>query len=586
MNTRLIMQKIANNVTSALGSASLMMMIKVILEQSLKMDEQNNTKSSSDFNIEIQTVFFLGIVSVCMRYLSAMCINYQDTKKSEKGTSAVNQVISTIGGATLGLMVAYEINSFIHSHNKYEVNYVANTHADFLSEIFYYLYSRLDPLKVSMALIGAYAGYQSSQFNDSQETSIDAKRDLAEYAVWRKILKGKPLPAGIVDLDAFDHNLDTLAKVVSDSNKKNTKRKTIRIATKSIRVPALIKHALEREDNLFQGVMCYTVEEAKFLNDQGIRDIMIAYPTVQYTDLNNLRELHMSGAQVSLVLDNLEQLQLVAKAMNGMRHPLPIVIEMDTSLRLLEGSIHLGVRRSPVRTSNDLRNILHASKDHPSIKVIGVMAYEAAVAGLPDKNPFKTMMNFAAVLVRKASIFHVEKIRAQVPEIFKSAGLELKIFNGGGTGSVNFTAAEEGLTEVTIGSGLLCSHLFDYYSNLQKIGLKPAIFFALPVGRMSDSKYITCSGGGYVASGAPGWDRLPIPISPPGLQPLGEEAYGEVQTPLRVTGLITPKLGGPVLFRPAKAGEIAERFNEYFLISGSQITKNVKTYRGYGLKSL
>jgi len=37
-----------------------------------------------------------------------------------------------------------------------------------------------------------------------------------------------------------------------------------------------------------------------------------------------------------------------------------------------------------------------------------------------------------------------------------------------------------------------------------------------------------------------------------------------------------------VLFRHAKAGELAERFNEYLLVAGGEIVDRVPTYRGLG----
>ena len=39
-------------------------------------------------------------------------------------------------------------------------------------------------------------------------------------------------------------------------------------------------------------------------------------------------------------------------------------------------------------------------------------------------------------------------------------------------------------------------------------------------------------------------------------------------------------LGDPVIFRHAKAGEIAERFKEFLLISKEGLVDRVQTYRG------
>ena len=75
----------------------------------------------------------------------------------------------------------------------------------------------------------------------------------------------------VVDLDAFDANAADLARRAGG--------KPIRLASKSVRVPALIERALAAPG--FHGVLGYTLREALWLEQQGITDdIVIAYPTV------------------------------------------------------------------------------------------------------------------------------------------------------------------------------------------------------------------------------------------------------------------------------------------------------------------
>lgn len=410
-------------------------------------------------------------------------------------------------------------------------------------------------------LLGLYA-------RSLQHKKILAEEKSFNYALWKKTIGHEELPLAIVDLEAFDQNLATLSQIVKDSGKK------IRLATKSLRIPALIKRALESSPS-FQGLMCYSIREAAFLHQQGFDDFLIAYPSVQTSDLYLLGELVEANAKVTMAVDDLEQIQKIAKIMKKFSRPLPLVIDFDTSLHF--AGIHLGVRRSPIRTLENLKQLLKDSLQYTSIKVIGVMAYEAIVAGLPDQNPYKILQNPVANLVRKYSVYHIAKIREQIPQVFKSLSIPLEIFNGGGTGSVNFAAKESALTEVTFGSGLLCPHIFDYYSNIQ---LKPASFFALETTRRSDPQYITCLGGGYVASGEPGVDRLPRPIMPHGLTLVATEGAGEVQTPLKVSGEHQLSLGDPIFFRHAKAGELAKHFNQVLLVTKDKSTYHVDTYRG------
>jgi D-serine deaminase-like pyridoxal phosphate-dependent protein len=153
----------------------------------------------------------------------------------------------------------------------------------------------------------------------------------------------------------------------------------------------------------------------------------------------------------------------------------------------------------------------------------------------------------------------------------------LRFVNGGGTGSIERTAAEPAVTEVAAGSGLFGPTLFDAY---RAFSPRPAALFALPVVRAPSPGVVTVLGGGYPASGAAGRDRLPRPVVPRGLRLDRAEGAGEVQTPLH--GARGLRVGDRVWFRHAKAGELSERFSEVHLIRGGEIVDTVPTYRGEG----
>jgi D-serine deaminase-like pyridoxal phosphate-dependent protein len=106
------------------------------------------------------------------------------------------------------------------------------------------------------------------------------------------------------------------------------------------------------------------------------------------------------------------------------------------------------------------------------------------------------------------------------------------------------------------------------------------VLFALPVTRRPAPGVVTVFAGGYVASGTPGFDRLPTPYLPEGLHLARAEGAGEVQTP--VFGADGLDIGDRVWFRHTKAGELCERFCELHLIDGDRIVDTVPTYRGEG----
>lgn len=397
---------------------------------------------------------------------------------------------------------------------------------------------------------------------------------MSTYDEWKQILNGIPLPAVFVDLDAFDRNI----KRFVEAARAVSTRHSIRLATKSVRVPALIRRVLD-SGIPFRGLMCYAAAEAAFLAQQGFDDLLVAYPTRQASDVAALRQIHASGKTIRQMVDSLDTARVISAGMEGVNRPFEIAIDIDMSLRMAGGRVHLGVRRSPIRSVEQAVDLIRQINRLPNLRCRSVMGYEAQVAGLADQNPFKRTISPIVRLIRQKSRSRVADFRRKLSEQLEKEGTPLELFNGGGSGSVNFTAAEPWLTELTIGSGLLCSHYFSYFSN---IAPEPACFFALQTTRSSDPGYITCAGGGYIASGEPGWEKVPVPCLPDGLKLVSMEGCGEVQTPLIVPRGSSLKAGDPVLFRHSKAGELAEHFNQYHLASGNNVVDVVPTYRGLG----
>jgi D-serine deaminase-like pyridoxal phosphate-dependent protein len=379
------------------------------------------------------------------------------------------------------------------------------------------------------------------------------------------------LPSVVIDLDAFDRNLAAVEGYLARA----PRPLGMRLATKSLRVPALIRRALDR-GGVWQGLMCFSIEEARLLAEQGFDDLLVAYPAAQRSDLETALALHRAGVDLKLMVDAVEHVERLEAFLgeDPPDAPLPVVVDLDASLRV--AGQHLGVRRSPVRRPADAVAIFQAATRH--VRPVGVMSYEAQVAGLPDNNPFRRALNPAAKLLRKRSVTVVHRRRRDVRAALEEAGFVVSLFNGGGTGSLDTTPHDGALTEVTAGSALLCPHLFDYY---EEVSFSPSCFFALSVVRQSDPGFVTCAGGGYIASGEPGWDRVPVPVWPTGLALIASEGCGEVQTPLKVSGR-SPALGDVVLFRHAKAGEVMERFHDVVLVEGEQVVERAPTYRGLG----
>lgn len=365
-----------------------------------------------------------------------------------------------------------------------------------------------------------------------------------------------PAPLAAVDLAAFDANAADLVRRAGGV--------PIRVASKSVRCRPLLERALALPG--FSGVMAYAVREALWLVATGVSDVFVAYPCVDRAVLADLAGSAQAAAQVTLTIDSVEHVELLASL--DLPHGLRVAVDVDASLRV--GGVHVGVRRSPLRTPEEARAIASAAVD-AGLRVVGLMFYDAQIAGLPDSSP-------AVRLVKRRSASSLLERRAPVVAAVRTV-TELEFVNGGGTGSLHVTGRDPAVTELAAGSGLYGPTLFDAYDDFSP---RPAAAFALDIVRRPGQGFATAFGGGYVASGPPGWSRVPRPFGRSGLALVKNEATGEVQTPLQGRAARDLRIGDRVWFRYAKAGEMCERFDSLHLLRGDQLVGTVPTYRGEG----
>lgn len=344
----------------------------------------------------------------------------------------------------------------------------------------------------------------------------------------------------------------------------------VRVASKSVRCRAVLEEVLGDEltaSGGFAGIMSYSLAEAIWLVRRGARDILLGYPTVDRAALAELAGDETLLRSITLMIDDVAQLDLIRAAIGTDLVRPRVCLDVDASLRI--GPIHLGVRRSPVRTPEQAATLAGAALRR-KFEVVGVMTYEAQIAGMPDSN-------VALRLMKRASAAEITKRRKRVLDAVRSVTGKLEIVNSGGTGSIEVSIADPDVTEVTAGSGLYVPTLFDHYRSFTP---RPALFFATSVLRRPTPSIATVFAGGYIASGPTGPSRVPKPVWPTGLRLIGTEGTGEVQTPL--TGAAELRIGDRVWFRHAKAGELCERFDKVHLVEADGTRTTVPTYRGEG----
>ncbi|MCC9067481.1 alanine racemase [Arthrobacter cryoconiti] len=395
---------------------------------------------------------------------------------------------------------------------------------------------------------------------------------------------GRAAPLAVLDLQALSHNAGSLLRRANGV--------PIRVASKSIRSREVLRAVVAQDG--FAGILAFTLPEALWLAaEDTFTDIVVAYPTADFTALRALAIDARACSRVTLMVDSPEQLDAMEAALLDVRPAAPIrlAVDLDASWRpSVAGRTmgHIGVRRSPVRTGADaLAMALDiGSRIRGGQKLfilVGLMAYEAQIAGLQDTPHTGNRVADAAKSVilkriQQASMMEVTERRGNVVAAVRNV-VELEFVNGGGTGSLELTARDPAVTELAAGSGLFGPTLFDGYSRFSP---QHAVGFATTVVRRPAPDMVTVLGGGWIASGPHGADRSPVPVFPPGLSMLGTEGAGEVQTPLKGAGAATLGIGEKVWFRHAKSGEVCEHVNALEVLDGGALTDQVLTYRGEG----
>ena len=391
------------------------------------------------------------------------------------------------------------------------------------------------------------------------------------------IFSGVTPPFAFVDLDALRRNSEAMLAQAGGL--------PIRVASKSVRSVPVLRRILELDPG-FEGVLAFTAPEALHLAAEGFEDIVIAYPTVDRAAIAEIARLAADDPARApvLMVDDRPQLDLIEGAIGGGPSQVRVCLDIDISWWPLGGRVgRIGPKRSPIHDAARARRMAAEIAERPGTALAGLMAYEGQIAGVGDRIPGRPLRSAAIRFMQRRS---EADIRDRLPRIVEGVreelaahDSELGFVNGGGTGSLARTAGAGIVSELTAGSGFYAPALFDNYRSL---ALDPAALFSLSVVRRPVGGVATLLGGGYLASGAAGADRLPDPYLPGGLRLDRDEGAGEVQTPVTGAAAYKLRVGDRVYLRHAKAGELCERFDSLYLVEGERIVDQVPTYRGEG----
>ena len=372
-------------------------------------------------------------------------------------------------------------------------------------------------------------------------------------------------PLGAVDVDAFESNARAMVARAGGL--------PIRVASKSLCSVEALRYTLSFDG--FQGILAFSIPEVIALVGEGFTDIVVAYPSVNRPALAQLAADEKLRATITVMVDETAHLDLLDSLGAG---PVRVAIDLDCTLRLPTeklGALVLGPRRSPLRTPEQVAAFARDIVGRPNLKLVGMMAYEGQVASVAggETGPVGAVKRW----IRTRSLNDLAPRRAAcIAAAREVADLE---FVNGGTGSLHESAAEGTLTELAAGSGLYTPAIFDRFTALEH---RAAAFFVCQVSRIPAPGWATVNSGGWIASGPPAADRVPVPVLPVGLKYSAAEGAGEVQTPLHGRAVKNVNVGDLVWFRHAKAGEMTENVDSLLAVRHDGTVEEWSTYRGKG----
>ncbi len=373
-------------------------------------------------------------------------------------------------------------------------------------------------------------------------------------------------PFACIDLNALDLNIAYVNNACGS--------KGVRIATKSIRSMQLLHYIHSRLKNP-AGFMTFDLNETARLLDEGFTDLLVGYPQLETLPMEQIIAHLRNGRQVTFMIDSFEQWSWLDSI--GAEHSIVFDVCIDLNVSSDFKVIYFGTKRSPLTSTLQVVELLTKARTLTNTKVTGIMGYEAQIAGIPD-TPVEQWQKKVIKQLKIRSQQHISSFRKEAVNLIKKTYSDVRFVNGGGSGSIAFTSEQQEVTEITVGSAFYFPALFSRYENLP---LQPSTAFGLRVTRKPEDKIIVCHGGGYIASGACGTDKNPVPFWPENLTYLKNEGAGEVQTPLKDSNG-TLQIGDTVYFRHAKAGELCERFPVLHARRGTTYEGPYTTYRGEG----
>ena len=226
-------------------------------------------------------------------------------------------------------------------------------------------------------------------------------------------------PALIVDLDAFEHNLDKMAAFARDAGVR------LRPHAKTHKCPTIARKQIQAGA---VGQCCQKVGEAEALVQGGIRDVLVSNEVVGMGKLRRLAAL-ATEATIGLCFDAPEQVAQASRAATEMGVTFGGLVEIE-----------VGMQRCGVATPQGAAELAAQIANAPGLTFRGLQAYHG------------TAQHMATLALRQQAIARAaDAVRATIDRL-QDAGLACEVICGAGTGTFRMEGGSGLWNELQVGS--------------------------------------------------------------------------------------------------------------------------------------
>jgi D-serine deaminase-like pyridoxal phosphate-dependent protein len=226
-------------------------------------------------------------------------------------------------------------------------------------------------------------------------------------------------PALVVDLDAFERNLDLMANAVQGAGVR------LRPHAKAHKCPAI---ALAQLDRGAVGVCCQKVGEAEAFVASGVRDVLVTNEVVDPGKLARLASL-ARHAHIGVLADDLGVVERIGEAARNAHVAIDVYAEID-----------VGAHRCGVVSRDDALALARAIDLTSGLRFGGLHAYHGGAQHL--RKPSE----------RRAAIAGAIDIARETRDAIVAAGIACPTITGGGTGTWQLERDSGVYTEIQPGS--------------------------------------------------------------------------------------------------------------------------------------